>query len=264
MLDEGRLVITDNWYTSLELATYLYKRKTNLLGTIRKNRRGLPTDLAKQNLKKVQLVAKQNDYITMMKWKDQRDVYILSTCHDETMESVGRDRAGNAAKLKPSAILKYNAGKQGVDISDQLSSYYTSLRKSITWYKKIAIEVICGTLVVNTQLVFNKLQNVDNHSTLLKLRESLIRSLLPETIAKEPSKQQDVPTKNKRTTPTHKLEELPRGPDNKLFRKRCHGCYIKLKTTSSSKEAALKAKKVNTICSMCNQAFCISCYAKNH
>ncbi|KAJ8969806.1 hypothetical protein NQ314_001563 [Rhamnusium bicolor] len=134
LLDDGRLVITDNYHTSIDLAKYLYERKINLLGTIRKNRIGLPKHLINYKLQKGQVVSKQNDYITIIKWKDQRDVYILSTCHDDKMEVCGKKRNGDD-KLKPSAVVQYNMDKQGVDISDQLSSYYTSLRKSLTWYK---------------------------------------------------------------------------------------------------------------------------------
>ncbi|KAJ8933129.1 hypothetical protein NQ314_014196 [Rhamnusium bicolor] len=70
-LDDGRLVITDNYYTSIDLAKYLYDRKTNLLGTIRKNRIDLPRDLINYKLRKGKVVFKQNDYITFIKWKDQ-------------------------------------------------------------------------------------------------------------------------------------------------------------------------------------------------
>ena len=42
LLDRGRTLYTDNWYTSVVLAKKLLQRKTNLVGTVRKNRRGLP------------------------------------------------------------------------------------------------------------------------------------------------------------------------------------------------------------------------------
>lgn len=38
-LDEDRLIITDNFYTSVLLAEYLYGRKIYLCGTLRKNRK---------------------------------------------------------------------------------------------------------------------------------------------------------------------------------------------------------------------------------
>lgn len=38
-------------------------------------------------------------------------------------------------------VLEYNKDKQGVDIPEQLSSYYTSLRKSLIWYKKLPLNL---------------------------------------------------------------------------------------------------------------------------
>ncbi|GLV38191.1 hypothetical protein CBL_12837 [Carabus blaptoides fortunei] len=43
-------------------------------------------------------------------------------------------------KQKPIAILAYNRGKAGIDLSDQICSYTTTLRKGIKWYRKLGIE----------------------------------------------------------------------------------------------------------------------------
>lgn len=45
LLDRGRTVVTDNYYTSLDLANQLLDRRTHLLGTPRSNRRGNPKDV---------------------------------------------------------------------------------------------------------------------------------------------------------------------------------------------------------------------------
>ncbi|KAG5874129.1 hypothetical protein JTB14_015049 [Gonioctena quinquepunctata] len=95
LLNDGRLTVTDNWYTSIALAEYLYRKRTNFLGTIRKNRRGLLTEVLHQNLRKGEICSRQNEYITYMKKKDQRDVYLLATCFGDSMENVGEDRAAN-------------------------------------------------------------------------------------------------------------------------------------------------------------------------
>ena len=42
-----------------------------------------------------------------------------------------------------------NKGKQGIDISDQMASYFTALRKTIRWYHKIGLEFLLNTAVVN-------------------------------------------------------------------------------------------------------------------
>lgn len=46
-----------------------------------------------------------------------------------------------------------NAGKAGIDLSDQLASYCTSMRKSVRWYHKVATEIILNTFVVNSQIM---------------------------------------------------------------------------------------------------------------
>ncbi|KAK9745739.1 Transposase IS4 [Popillia japonica] len=72
----GRTLVTDNWCTSLPLAKRMLDSDTHLIGTIRKNRKGLPKDVDKK-LKKEEVAAMENkDGITVLKWKDQRDVYL--------------------------------------------------------------------------------------------------------------------------------------------------------------------------------------------
>ncbi|CAH1989196.1 unnamed protein product [Acanthoscelides obtectus] len=256
LLNEGRMVITDNYYTSLQLAKYLYDRNTHLLGTLRKNRRGLPEEVIIHKLRKGEIISRQNGCITVSKWKDQRDVLFLSTVHDDEMKTCGKKRNGED-KIKPSAILDYNKGKQGVDISDQFASYYTCLRKSLTWYKKLAIEIICGTLVVNTLIIYNEQRPKKEQVSLLQMRQSLISEMLKRR------SNNDGGSGGKTKKTTHILEELPRD-NNKLYRKRCHGCYGKLRGNNSASESAKKAKRVNTICKSCNQAFCVPCFGENH
>ncbi|KAI5632386.1 transposase IS4 domain-containing protein [Phthorimaea operculella] len=82
--EDIRTVATDNWYSSLELAYELLKKETHLIGTLRKNRRGLPKTVTGKKLKPREFVAQQNeDGITVLKWKDKRDVLMLSTKHDD-------------------------------------------------------------------------------------------------------------------------------------------------------------------------------------
>ena len=69
----------------------------------------------------------------MFNWKDKRNVITVSTVpeHDASLVEV-RDK-----KIKkPKSVLDYNRTKKGVDISDQMYSYYTALKKTNKWYKK--------------------------------------------------------------------------------------------------------------------------------
>jgi len=73
-------------------------------------------------------------------------------------------------------ILDCNKTKQGIDVSDQLSSYYNPQRKALVWYKKVAMELLFGITVVNSMIIFNKQRT--NKLTLLSFTESLSRSIL--------------------------------------------------------------------------------------
>ena len=51
VLDKGRCLYVDNWYSSMELLDELRKRATDVIGTIRKDQKGLPKDTMDAKLK---------------------------------------------------------------------------------------------------------------------------------------------------------------------------------------------------------------------
>ena len=69
-----------------------------------------------------------------------------------------KNRKGEEIK-KPNVILKYNHCKQGIDLSDQLCSYFSPLRKTVRWYHKVAFELLLNTAVVNAYLLHNKTED---------------------------------------------------------------------------------------------------------
>lgn len=58
----------------------------------------------------------------------------------------------------------------------------------------------------------------------------------------------------------HQLEELPRR-QKKLVRRRCTGCYVKLKAQGGQ---PIRAKQVHTQCKQCQKAFCLKCFNEKH
>lgn len=103
LLDEGTLIITDNFYTSVPLANFLKTRRTDLLGTVNKMRRGLPQQVTGSKLKKGEIAAMQKGNITVLKWHDKRDVLLLiSTCHGKEMKM----SSGRRPVLKPEMVLE--------------------------------------------------------------------------------------------------------------------------------------------------------------
>lgn len=131
-LGVGRSVVTDNFYTSVELAQKLLENQTYLIGTLRKNRKGLPKQVIQEKLKKGEITALENDDgVLVMKWKDKRDVLALSTKHSVNYVTVKSKRNPRKTVMKPALIADYNNHKCYIDLSDQMASYANPGRRSI-------------------------------------------------------------------------------------------------------------------------------------
>ncbi|CAG5000697.1 unnamed protein product [Parnassius apollo] len=115
ILNLGYTIATDNWYTNLDLVNQLLNHDTLLIVTIKKNRRGLPMAVVEAKLEKGESIAMEN----------QRGINVLKWPSNGSKE-------GRAIK-KPKIILAYNEAKSSVDMSDQMTSYSSPLRKTVKW-----------------------------------------------------------------------------------------------------------------------------------
>lgn len=256
LLGEGRTIVTDNYYTSIDLAKKLLQRQTHLLGTLRKNRKHLPKAVVTAKLKKGEVIAKQSgDGITILKWMDKREVLALSTKHGDEMVEVKTKRG---MVNKPMAIAEYNEGKGHIDISDQMSAYNSSLRKSLRWYKKIAVELIFGTALVNSHIMFKKISG--GKITITDFKEKIVEQLLKFS---EPSPI-ELPVAGPSVARRSSRHELLRKEgDNRKVRRGCKGCKIKKINGQITKN---KIKKVVSYCPLCpgEPFFCTTCFSENH
>ena len=157
LLRQGTTVYSDNFYSSVPLAEKLLDEHTYYCGTMRKNRKQIPKSFQNASLKRGEMISKQNARVKIFNWKDKRNVLTLSTIPEHSGELVpsGRRTRTNVEILKPSSVLNYNAAKKGVDMSNQLTSYSSALRRSSKWYRKVAIELLTGTSVVNVWVLGN-------------------------------------------------------------------------------------------------------------
>ncbi|GFV88379.1 retrovirus-related Pol polyprotein from transposon TNT 1-94 [Trichonephila clavipes] len=123
---KGYCLFTDNFYTSPELAEILIGSKTDICGTLRPNRKGLPVSLKSSTVKKGEIIAFQKGKMCVLKWKDKKPLHMLSTFHNaDRMEVKAKKR--DSVKLKPKAVVFYNNTMGDVDRSDQCLSYYPLL-----------------------------------------------------------------------------------------------------------------------------------------
>lgn len=176
-LDKGYAVYMDNFYNSVTLTKLLTTRKTYVCGTLRSNRKGNPRDVVNRKLKKGECIWQQNGPVTVCKWKDKRDVLSISNMHAVEMVEVC-NRNGKIS-MKPNIIRDYNNGMSGIDRSDQMLSYYSSLRKSIRWSKKVSLHVI-EIYIHNAHKMFQKVTS--SNVKLIKFREEFVIALIGEEI----------------------------------------------------------------------------------
>lgn len=245
LLDKGRTIYTDNYYTSISLAHQLQKRNTHLVGTLRHNRKLNPKHITDRKLRKGETVAAEsNTGVTIQKWKDKRDVCTLSTKHTAELKTV--TRFGKDIH-KPIIVIDYNKHKTYIDLSDQMKTYATSLRRGVKWYRKLAIELIAGAALVNAHILHQEVAN--DKMSITKFKENLVLKLAKLDILHNTTQDQQN---------EHVLEDVG---SNK--RRRCIVCYEKL-AKINRKHAQSKTPQSRYRCVKCNKNYCLSCFFEVH
>lgn len=136
----NRDIVTDNFFTSHSLACDLLSNGLTLLGTVRKQRKELPTALFEKDrdvfstlflydhISKITLAA----YIPAR----HRLVILLSSSHGRGVITP------NDPKMRPEMITDYNLGKGGVDQMDENLAEFSSVRKTARWPLLVFFNII--------------------------------------------------------------------------------------------------------------------------
>ena len=128
-----------------------------------------------------------NNGVKICNWKDKRNVMTLSTVPERSGELVasGRKNRNGTEIMKPQSVLDYNKAKMGVDKSDQMTSYNTALRQSTKWYRKLAIELLTGTAVVNSWVLYIQFHCQRKCVSITDFKKGLAMSLITGVIGEE-------------------------------------------------------------------------------
>ncbi|XP_050502212.1 piggyBac transposable element-derived protein 4-like [Diabrotica virgifera virgifera] len=252
LLDTGRSLYTDNFYTSVDLAHDLNNRKTHLVGTLRSNRKHNPKAVVNAKLKRGDMKYLQsNTKVVIGKWKDKRDVLFLTTKDIPLMIDVQTKRG---PVPKPSTIVDYNSAKSFIDVSDQKAAYNSPVRQSMKWYRKLAVELLTNTALVNYLVLYKSVTG--KHLSITEFREQIVQSLLmPQTTSEN-----SLTTSENSLTTLHTLDE-------KEKRGRCSACYKNFSNREGRASAMKNAKRVYTFCPACavNTAYmCVKCFVNIH
>ncbi|XP_072375793.1 uncharacterized protein [Diabrotica undecimpunctata] len=160
-------------------------------------------------------------------------------------------RRHGAAIVKPEIVVSYNKSKAFIDLSDQINAYSPYLRRTLKWYRRLILECILGTTMVNPFVMYNanrKLSVTDFRHT---VAEELFYPTEEAPLAPDPPPIRE-----------HRLQAFE-GVYQKV-KTRCTGCYECLKRERDRKYAAAQTKKGITKRLSCDKFFCLSCFNEKH
>uniref|UniRef100_A0A1B6M803 PiggyBac transposable element-derived protein domain-containing protein n=1 Tax=Graphocephala atropunctata TaxID=36148 RepID=A0A1B6M803_9HEMI len=188
IVNTGRNVTTDNYFTSVLLANELFaNHRLTIVGTIRKNKPQIPPELCDIRNRPVKssffVFGKPPNKCLLTSYVPKRgkNVLLLSTMHkDDRIDEDSGDL------LKPEVITFYNLTKEGVDVVDRLKSEYDVSRISNRWPLRLFFTML-NVGAINSQIVFraNTQQTISRRSYLMQLAKTLtqphleIRAAIP-------------------------------------------------------------------------------------
>ncbi|UYV82718.1 hypothetical protein LAZ67_22000664, partial [Cordylochernes scorpioides] len=125
---QGYHIYFDRWFSSPELFDKLWEKKTLAVGTVMPSRKTMPKTKFSQKLKRGEIIKMRRKHLLAIKWKDVRDVFMLSTVHEGKMMPVKPKTPTREELFKPDAVIDYNKGKD----LHFISSFYTILHKMLS------------------------------------------------------------------------------------------------------------------------------------
>lgn len=176
-----------------------------------------------------------------------RQVESASADNNNNNESLQCPVVARGSKLKPRVVHFYNHGKCGIDLSDQMASYATSLRKGVKWYRKLATEFLLGISIVNSWIVYKA-------ATHRKIKIRQFRLKIASYLLGIPLTGHSVTVSAKQ----HFFEK-------QIDRKYCSACYTQ-KIDLGREKARKHVKKTFYMCKSCPERprFCHECFVAVH
>jgi len=248
----GHKLYMDSYFLSPALFDDLFGKKINSCRTVRNDRRGMLKDISSRAMK-----SKKGDIITrvrgnqsIVRWKDKRDVYVLTNMHTPPVEGNFCDESGHA--VKPPVIEDYSAQLGYVDKSDRMVNSYGIARRTWKWTKKLFFH-LTDMAILNAFLLHKTCGGKMTHK---KVREVLVCNLITK------SHEQNVTSSGvARARPSPSVSQISclevehsQHWSSKGKQRRCRVC-------------AMKNKRGSTLyfCAKCDVGLCIvDCFQRWH
>lgn len=165
----SRNVTGDNWYTSMELVDELKKKGITYVGTVKKNKRMIPSEFLPNRTRQVNSsnfgFTSDKTLVSYVPKRAKSVVLISSMHHDATV---------NEENKKPEIVMFYNSTKAGVDALDEKCRIYSTSRRTRRWSMAI-FHCILDISGVNSRVIyqFSKGKEISRYNFLKQLGASL-------------------------------------------------------------------------------------------
>ena len=180
----GHHLFTDRYYSSLPLAQSLHAAETDFTGTMMKNRLDLPDTFRSQlRMSSGEVIAYRADHLLALAWlaeRNKKPVIMISTSSSAAVTTVTFRNRHVQPKVKPVVVDSYNHHMNGVDIADQYAVYYSFVRKTVKWWRKVVFWLL-ETAMVNSYLL-----HTECTGTLMSFRRSVVEALASAHITTAP------------------------------------------------------------------------------
>ncbi|UYV73898.1 ZKSCAN1 [Cordylochernes scorpioides] len=234
LLGKGYHLITDNFFTSINLAKDLLDSHTYLTGTIRINRKGLPKTLTSAKLGVEESLYMVNNNLLALAHKEKKSkppVKFLSTFCDASSGKKVSDQ-----RDYPQMKICYDSYMGGVDLNDQMLYTYMDEGKGRKFYRKVILNIFHRALL-NSFILYEQHTKDNPKLSRMAFNYSVINELVKNHLKPPvlPSTSQEV------------LEKLPEKRES-----RCVEC---------TKEGLKRRSR--TICSKCKRGLHPVCALKH-
>lgn len=253
-----KLVVFDNFFTSYKLMIVLHSKGLYSCGTVRCNRKGLPSFLKeKAKLQRGEFQFETKGRVAAVKWMDNKAVTLLSTAHNpkDTAVVARRNKDGTRVDVPcPLVVEQYNANMGGVDRFDQLRERYAIGRRSVKWWHRILYFLI-DLVIVNSFLLWTTSKRQSGNYDQLTFRLRLARQLIGGYSSRK-RRGRPIYFKGKQSVPDEvRLVHVGKHLPNQVLKyRRCRMC--------SNKGTE---KRTRFVCSGCNVPLCVDpCFKKFH
>ncbi|XP_049816570.1 piggyBac transposable element-derived protein 3-like [Schistocerca nitens] len=182
---KNHIIFMDNYFTSYDLFKDLKSNGVYACGTINPRRKNIPKLEEEKELERGEFDYKiSNDSIIIYRWKDNRAVNLISTCHSPSdVSTVTRKmKDGTITNITCPIVLKdYNSSMNYVDNFDRLESDYAIDRKSKKWWMRLFLHFLdCS---VTNAFIMHKEIEMEQFSNKAFRREVYKNSLAPKIVA---------------------------------------------------------------------------------